>query len=401
MFQVGIRLCVGLMPWLTACDDSANGGSLAPIGDAGALPEMKLTELVSGLDAPTFLAALPDADVLLVLEQPGRVRKIVNGVLEDEPFLDLTDRVSAGGERGLLGLALNPSFAGDGRFYLHYSARPVPGADIELGAGVVSEFTRRAGELTADPSSERRLLVIDQPYSNHNGGMLAFHPSDGFLYIGLGDGGSGGDPQGYGQNLDAWLGKMLRIDVNGRDAGEYGIPAGNMTGDGVRPEIWSYGLRNPWRFSFDAETGDLYIGDVGQGAIEEIDFEPSGAGQRNYGWNTMEGSRCFEPTSGCDREGLTLPVFEYPRDFGCSVTGGYVYRGQALAALRGVYLFADYCSGRFGALRVENERLVLQAEITATLNPSGLRNITSFGVDQGGELYVLTSAGVVYRIDPS
>jgi len=401
VFQVGIRLCVGLMPWLTACDDSANGGSLAPIGDAGALPEMKLTELVSGLDAPTFLAALPDADVLLVLEQPGRVRKIVNGVLEDEPFLDLTDRVSAGGERGLLGLALNPSFAGDGRFYLHYSARPVPGADIELGAGVVSEFTRRAGELTADPSSERRLLVIDQPYSNHNGGMLAFHPSDGFLYIGLGDGGSGGDPQGYGQNLDAWLGKMLRIDVNGRDAGEYGIPAGNMTGDGVRPEIWSYGLRNPWRFSFDAETGDLYIGDVGQGAIEEIDFEPSGAGQRNYGWNTMEGSRCFEPTSGCDREGLTLPVFEYPRDFGCSVTGGYVYRGQALAALRGVYLFADYCSGRFGALRVENERLVLQAEITATLNPSGLRNITSFGVDQGGELYVLTSAGVVYRIDPS
>ena len=401
MFQVGIRLCVGLMPWLTACDDSANGGSLAPIGDAGALPVMKLTEFVSGLDAPTFLAALPDADVLLVLEQPGRVRKIVNGVLEDEPFLDLTDRVSAGGERGLLGLALNPSFAGDGRFYLHYSARPVPGADIELGAGVVSEFTRRAGELTADPSSERRLLVIDQPYSNHNGGMLAFHPSDGLLYIGLGDGGSGGDPQGYGQNLDAWLGKMLRIDVNGRDAGEYGIPAGNMTGDGVRPEIWSYGLRNPWRFSFDAETGDLYIGDVGQGAIEEIDFEPSGAGQRNYGWNTMEGSRCFEPTSACDREGLTLPVFEYPRDFGCSVTGGYVYRGQALGALRGVYLFADYCSGRFGALRVENERLVLQAEITETLNPDGLRNITSFGVDQLGEIYVLTSSGVVYRIDPN
>jgi glucose/arabinose dehydrogenase len=174
-----------------------------------------------------------------------------------------------------------------------------------------------------------------------------------------------------------------------------------MTGDGVRPEIWSYGLRNPWRFSFDADTGDLYIGDVGQNAVEEIDFAPSGAGQRNYGWNTMEGSSCYEPRSGCDREGLTLPVLDYPHDFGCSVTGGYVYRGQAIAGLRGTYLFADYCTGRFGALRVENEQLVLQAEITSTINPSGLRNITSFGVDQSGELYVLTGEGGVYRVDPN
>jgi glucose/arabinose dehydrogenase len=362
---------------------------------------MKLTELLSGLASPTFLAPLPDAGVLLVLEQPGRVRKIVDGVLDDEPFLDLTDRIHAGGERGLLGLALHPSFSSNGLFYLHYSARGEPSAGIELGAGVVSEFVRRAGALAADPGSERRLMVIPQPYSNHNGGMLAFHPSDGFLYIGLGDGGSRGDPQGNGQNLATWLGKLLRIDVNGRDAGEYGIPAGNMTGDGVRPEIWSYGLRNPWRFSFDADTGDLYIGDVGQNAVEEIDFAPSGAGQRNYGWNTMEGSSCYEPRSGCDREGLALPVLDYPHDFGCSVTGGYVYRGQAIAGLRGTYLFADYCTGRFGALRVENERLVLRAEITSTINPSGLRNITSFGVDQSGELYVLTGEGGVYRVDPN
>lgn len=371
------------------------------IGDAGALPDMKLTELASGLASPTFLAALPDAGVLLVLEQPGRVRKLVDGVLDDEPFLDLTDRIMAGGERGLLGMALHPRFEENGLFYLHYSARAVPSEGIELGAGVVSEFVRSAGALAADPSTERRLMVIPQPYSNHNGGMLAFHPSDGFLYIGLGDGGSRADPQGNGQNLATWLGKLLRIDVDARDAGEYGIPPGNMTGDGARPEVWSYGLRNPWRFSFDAETGDLYIGDVGQNAVEEIDFAPSGAGPRNYGWNTMEGSRCYEPRSGCDREGLTLPVFEYAHDFGCSVTGGYVYRGQAIAGLRGTYVFADYCSGRFGALRLENERLVVQGEITSTINPSGLENITSFGVDQSGELYVLTGEGGVYRVDPS
>ncbi len=383
----------------SGCDDS--GSDVPTVGE---LPEvvdrLRFTLILDGLQNPTFAAPLPGTDTLLVLEQPGRIRRVEAGQLLDEPFLDLRDRITAGGERGLLGLAFHPRFAENGRFYVHYSARALEGAAIGNGDTVVSEFAVAAEGNAGDPASERRVLTVDQPFANHNGGMLAFSPRDGFLYIGLGDGGSGGDPDANGQNLSSLLGKMLRIDVDARDQGEYGIPDGNMTGDRVRPEIWSFGLRNPWRYSFD-ENGDLYIADVGQGDVEEIDYEPAGEGGRNYGWKIMEGSRCFEPSSGCDATGITLPIVEYGRGAGRSITGGYVYRGQAIPELRGIYLYADYATGLIGALRVENGALAGSKDITSSINPDQLRNFTSFGLDAQGELYVLRGSGngALYRIE--
>ena len=381
-----------------ACSDSGSSPA-PPLGEVGSIVlGLQLTRVAQGLDRPTFVTALPGTDSLLVLEQGGRVRWLENGQLRAEPFLDLSSRVlSSGGEQGLLGLAFHPRFSENGRFYLHYSS--VIGSGIRSGDGVVSEFTRRGAAATVDPASERRVLSVAQPYSNHNGGMLAFSPSNGYLYIGLGDGGSGGDPQGNGQNTGVWLGKMLRIDVDARDQGEYGIPEGNLIGNGVRPEIWSIGLRNPWRYSFDPDNGDLYIGDVGQNAVEEVDYEPSGSGGRNYGWNTMEGSRCYEPNSGCDQAGITLPVVEYSHDSGCSITGGYVYRGRAIPELRGVYFYADYCTGLIGTLRMENGALAGARDITASINPDGVQDFTSFGVDADGELYLATRSGSLYRIE--
>ncbi|MEY4549944.1 MAG: hypothetical protein RL685_6139 [Pseudomonadota bacterium] len=383
----------------TACTDSGSS-SVPNVGELGdVVDQLRLTRVLDGLAGPTFAAALPGTDTLLVLEQAGLIRRVEAGVLVTEPFLDIRDRVTAGGERGLLGLAFHPQFTENGRFYVHYSSRVAAGTDITAGDGVISEFVRSGQGATADAASERRVLVVEQPRANHNGGMLAFSPQDGFLYIGLGDGGGGGDPDANGQDMNAILGKMLRIDVDGREQGEYGIPAGNMTGNGVRPEIWSYGLRNPWRYSFD-DNGDLYIADVGQGSLEEIDYEPAGAGGRNYGWNTMEGTSCYPDGADCERDGLTLPVVEYGRSSGRSITGGYVYRGQAIPDLRGVYLYADYASGLIGALRIEDQALVGSREITATINPDGVSDFTSFGVDSQGEMYLLTSGGALYRIDP-
>lgn len=390
---------VGATLLALACSDSGKSSPISPMGEVGAVVEnLHLTRVVQGLGNPTFVTALPGTDALLVLEQSGRVRWLENGQLRAEPFLDLSGRtVSSGGEQGLLGLAFHPRFSENGRFYVHYSS--VAGTGIGSGDGVISEFTRSGAAVTVAASSERRLLRVAQPYSNHNGGMLAFSPKDGFLYIGLGDGGNGGDPQGNGQNPAVWLGKMLRIDVDARDAGEYGIPDGNLTGNGALPEIWSIGLRNPWRYSFDPDNGDLYIGDVGQNAVEEVDYEPAGAGKRNYGWNSMEGSRCFEPDSGCDQGGITLPVVEYSHDSGCSITGGYVYRGSAIPELRGVYFYADYCSGLIGTLRMENQALSGARDITASINPDGIKDFTSFGVDAAGELYIATRGGSLYRVD--
>jgi glucose/arabinose dehydrogenase len=404
-WQVWLAMGAGLLA--ATCSDSESkapggqGGSSQQVPDMSTQAELgsivdriHLTQVYTGLSRPTFLTQMPGSDVLLVLEQVGRIRKIENGQVSPEPFLDLTDRIESGGEQGLLGLAFHPRFADNGKFYVNYTMT----SGQASGDGSVSEFTRQGSTLTADPSSERRLLQIPDPYSNHNGGMLAFSPSDGYLYIGVGDGGSGGDPQGNGQNMNTLLGKLLRIDVDARDAGEYGIPAGNMTGANVRPEIWSYGLRNPWRFSFDT-NGDMYLADVGQNEIEEVDFEPKGMSGRNYGWNTMEGSECFRPGSGCQEQGITPPVVEYTHDSGCSITGGYVYRGSAIPELRGVYLYADYCSGLFGALRMENQQLVGHREITTSLNRGGVLQITSFGVDASGEMYVLSQGGNIYRVD--
>jgi glucose/arabinose dehydrogenase len=412
---------------------STDGLALQPecAAATGEAPVLQLTPIVSGLDLPTYVTAAPgDGERLFVLEQRGAIRVVRDAAIEAVPWVDLSDRVfttlPAYSEFGLLGLAFHPDFASNGRVFIHYSSVAVPEAAIGEGAGVISEFVLDAnGQL--DATSERRLLVVEQPEGNHNGGMLAFGPLDGQLYIGLGDGGGQGDPRSNGQNLGTWLGKMLRIDVDAAAGNaQYGIPAGNMAGDGVLPELWSYGLRNPWRFSFDTCTGELYIGDVGQNLFEEIDVEPPNTSGRNYGWSVLESESCFNdvpdeppgprpsftaPLGGCETAGITPPVAEYNRLWGCSLTGGYVYRGHAIPGLRGAYLYADYCTGNMGSLRVDGGVLVEQLDITSDINPGGLISFSSFGTDNAGELYVLShsggafpafvgGAGVLYRIDP-
>jgi len=326
------------------------------------------------------MVEMPDGSGrLLVLEQPGTIRIIDNGQVLAQPFLDLTDRVgSRGTEQGLLGIAMDPAFAKTGIFYLNYTDRN--------GNTVVARYHSKAEGLTADTAFEEILLHVDQPFANHNGGNLVFGP-DGMLYIGLGDGGSGGDPQGNGQNLNTLLGKMLRIDVSGQSG--YTIPADNpFASGGGKPEIWAYGLRNPWRYSFDSQTGDLYIGDVGQNQYEEIDFVPAGTPPGlNFGWNFREGLHPYKATLPAGLV-LTDPVFEYDHGQGCSVTGGYVYRGQNLPEFNGIYLFGDYCSGIiWGMLRGADGKW--QTELLFQMSAS----ISSFGQDSRGELYMLDLAG--------
>jgi glucose/arabinose dehydrogenase len=336
----------------------------------------------------TFVTHAGDGTGLLyALEQRGVIRIVEpDGSVRPDPFVDLTDRISGGGERGLLGLAFHPDHAANGRFFVDYTD--------SNGHTVVSEL-QRSGEGTADPASERLVLQVDQPFGNHNGGMIAFGP-DGDLYIALGDGGSGGDPQGNGQNRSTLLGTLLRIDVDGDEP--YAIPADNPFADGAdgRPEIWAWGLRNPWRFSFDRQTGGLFIGDVGQGAWEEVDVQPQGLGGLNFGWNTMEGPACFGGT-GCDQTGLTPPVASYPLSGEtCAVTGGYVYRGGGQPLLAGAYLFSDYCSGQVWAVDAA------RAQAESDLPPEQLGdvsfNVSSFGEDESGELYLVDHAGAILRI---
>ena len=360
-------------------------------------PALTATRIVAGLNSPLDLQSAPgDRTRLFVVEQAGRIRVVRGGALVAAPYLDIAARISSGGERGLLGLAFHPQYATNGRFFVNYTDRN--------GDTRISEFRSPApsGD-TADASSEREVLFVRQPFSNHNGGGLAFGP-DGFLYIGLGDGGSGGDPQGNGQNLGARLGKMLRLDVNG--ASPFAVPQDNpfVGRSGALPEIWAYGLRNPWRFSFDRGTGDLYIGDVGQGALEEIDVGlASRHGGENYGWNTMEGSRCFSPASNCNQSGLTLPVTDYGRADGFSVTGGVVYRGCRMPGYAGTYFYADYGSGLIRSFRLDVSRVSEPRDWTGSISGSAraIRNPSSFGVDADGEIYIVDYDGEVYRIDPS
>ena len=349
-----------------------------------------LQEVASGLDFPLYLTAPPgDNDRLFIVEKTGRIRIVRNGSVLPAPFLDLSAKVSNGSEQGLLGLAFHPGYAANGRFVVNYTN--------SSGDTRVAVFRVSAHPDVADPASEQVILAVDQPFSNHNGGMVAFGP-DGKLYIGMGDGGSGGDPQGNGQNRGVLLGKLLRLEVNG--SGQAAVPGDNpFVGQaGVRPEIWSYGLRNPWRFSFDRLTQDLYIGDVGQNAREEIDASTDvtqfGRGL-NYGWNRMEGAACYNPPGSCDQSGLTRPVLEYPHSQGCSVTGGYVYRGAAITALQGLYFYADYCEGWVRSFRLSGTHVTAETE-WAALRPGG--QITSFGEDARGELYLMTSGGKVLRI---
>jgi glucose/arabinose dehydrogenase len=383
---------------------------------SGTLPTLALEPVVSqGLAAPLFLTVAPgDFSRMFVLEQAGNIRVIKDGELLDEPFLDLTGQITAGGERGLLGLAFHPDYQTNGLFYVHYSANAAANTPTGNGTAVIAEFkvSTDSADL-ADIASERRLLTQQDGEGNHNGGMLEFG-KNGLLYAAFGDGGGGGDNHGAignGQNLGTFFGKILRLDVDARGAGEYGIPAGNMTGDGVLPEIWSYGWRNPWRFSFDrCGEGDFYIADVGQGEFEEVDFEPAGAAAGlNYGWRLMEGASCFNPMTNCNpNNDLVLPVSVYDHDVGLSITGGYVYRGSEIPGLRGTYIYADYSSARFFTLRIENGAAVGEQEISDQINPTGFGNngnqrlatgIASFGMDHAGEMYVLSQGrNTIYKI---
>jgi glucose/arabinose dehydrogenase len=352
---------------------------------ADAVGKPALVSFVSGLESPTDLTHAGDGSGLLyVLEQPGRIRVIQNAALLETPFLDIVDRVgSSANEQGLLGLAFAPDFKTSSRFYVNYTNTE--------GDTVVAGFVAAADRLTADPASEWQVLTVDQPYGNHNGGQVKFGP-DGMLFIGMGDGGSGGDPQNFAQNPQSMLGKMLRVDVSESSAADpYRVPAGNPAfGDGSLQELWSIGLRNPWRFSFDRATGDLFIADVGQGEIEEVNWQPAGRSGDNYGWKLREGTREY---SGKRADGFTEPVMEYEHgDDGCSITGGYVYRGTALTSLSGAYIYGDYCSGRIWMLMRtgdgwNNEQLF----------DTDYR-ITSFGEDEAGELYVLDRSGTIYKL---
>jgi glucose/arabinose dehydrogenase len=350
-----------------------------------------LEVVVTGLQRPLAVVNAGDGSSrLFVVEQPGRIRIVHGTELRATPFLDISSRVrDSSNEQGLLGLAFHPDFESNGRFFVNY---------IDLaGDTVVAEFSRSEEDPDrADPSSEAIIMTIEQPRSNHNGGDIAFGP-DGYLWIATGDGGGAGDPDGNGQNRENLLGKILRIDVDGGST--YTIPPDNPFIDDpdAKNEIWAFGLRNPWRFSFDRLTGDLYIGDVGQGMWEEIDFEPRlDPGGRNYGWNTMEGSQCFQNDS-CSSDGLRLPIAEYSHLSGCSVTGGYVYRGTRFPSLRGLYLYGDFCSGTIWALAPSNS-----GDWTSSIVGETNARISSFGEDESGELYLTDlGSGVLYLVSGS
>ncbi|WP_437678009.1 PQQ-dependent sugar dehydrogenase [Sorangium sp. So ce131] len=383
-------------------------GSIDCDDPAGTVPALKLTEVVSGLNRPLYVTSEPaDASRLYVVEQGGTIRIVSGGALQSGAFLDITSIVQqseyAGDERGLLGLAFHPDYASNGRFFIFHNTR--------ARSTVLKEYRRSSDNPDlADPTPVREFFTVTGLRGNHNGGMLAFGP-DGMLYVGVGDGGSDGDaqdPDSNGQNIETKKGKILRIDVDNYPT----PPAGNLTGGD--PDIWDYGLRNPWRFSFDQCSGDLYIGDVGAKDIEEINIEPRGQGNRNYGWSIFEGSNCFQPTQepGCDLPNHTLPVKELSHGTGDggSITGGYVYRGSNIPGLRGTYLYGDFSNNRIYSLVWKNGALVSSGNMSANLGSEDtLQALASFGEDAAGELYVVdyavrnangTVSGRLYRIDP-
>jgi glucose/arabinose dehydrogenase len=390
---------------------------LVAVGEAAPVTNLRVTSFVSGLSAPVAFVQDPaDSRVQFVVEQGGRILTVVSGALQATPFLDIRPIVRSGGEQGLLGLAFPPDAAVSGRFFINYT-------DLN-GDTVVARYTRSADPRVANPASQFPLLwstgqrIIRQPFANHNGGCMAFGP-DGFLYIGMGDGGSGNDPMNNAQNTGILLGKMLRIDVSVASSHPAGftVPASNpfVGVSGIPPEIWAMGLRNPWRFSFDdvgaGASGALLIGDVGQGAWEEIDYQRSGAGGRNYGWVVREGAH---PTPGISGIGPAYtpvidPAYEYSHAVGASVTGGYVYRGTALPEVSGRYFFADYVTGRVysAALAVDpstqEAALVDVVDHTAEIRTNGpTGNISSFGRNAAGELFVVDySQGRVWQLTHS
>jgi glucose/arabinose dehydrogenase len=323
---------------------------------------------------------------LFLVSQAGRIHVWDGAQVLPTAFLDLSAIVRFNGEQGLLGLAFHPQYVKNGFFYVNYVNTG--------GSTVIARYSVSGNPNVADPQSGSPVLTQAQPFTNHKGGQLRFG-SDGYLYVALGDGGSSGDPQNNGQRLNTLLGKMLRLDVDG--GSPYVIPATNpfVNTIGARGEIWSYGLRNPWRFSFDRATREMFIADVGQGAWEEINVEPAGTGGRNYGWRLMEGTHCFTPATNCNNGSLTLPILEYSHSFGCSVTGGFRYRGSAMAAYAGAYIYGDFCSGRIWTAFRNSD-----GTWTAIERRDTSLSITTFGEDAAGELYVSNygASGQLYRL---
>jgi glucose/arabinose dehydrogenase len=385
---------------LAACGGSDGTPAPSPSDPTGACsagapvagtPPLTTTRVADGLASPLDLQAPPgDRARVFVVEQPGRIRVVRNGSLLAAPFLDISSQVRFGGEQGLLGLAFHPRYLENGRFFVNYT-------DVR-GDTHIAEFRASPAADVADAGSERLVLFVAQPFGNHNAGGMAFG-NDGFLYFGLGDGGSGGDPFGNGQDLGTLLGKMLRIDVDG--GSPYAVPPDNpfVGRGGARGEIWAFGLRNPWRFSVDRANGDLYIGDVGQSRREEVDVGlASRRGGENYGWNVMEGFLCFDPATGCDQGGLTLPALDYSS--GCSVIAGPVYRGCRMPGHHGTFFFGDYCEGFVRSFRLVNGEVADQRDWTDPL-ARGVGSLSAFGVDADGEMYILDLDGDVSKVVPA
>jgi glucose/arabinose dehydrogenase len=355
---------------------------------------VQFTPFVDGLWRPLFITAAPGGDALYIVEQGGKIKRVAAEGGEPSVFLDLSSLVSSSAngdgysEQGLLGLAFHPDFATNGTFFVDYTDKN--------GNTVIARYTvSESDPTTADPASAAVILTQDQPFANHNGGHMAFGP-DGYLYIAFGDGGSANDPERNAQNLQTLLGKILRIDVN--DPAGYKIPADNpfVGGQGL-PEIWAYGVRNPWRFSFDRATGDLYIGDVGQNVIEEVDFQPADSkGGENYGWSGYEADQVLNQDQVAENTVMPIATYNHSTANGCSISGGYVYRGQALPDLQSVYFYSDYCSGRIWA----TYRDASNTWQTMVFLESG-HPVSSFGEDANGELFLVDYGGKIYRLEPA
>jgi len=373
--------------------------------------------IADGYKKPVFITSYPNnAKLLYIVEQAGLIKIINDGKKLSRPFFDINKRVvnpnRPGDERGLLGFAFHPNHTNNGKFYINYMDND--------GNTIISEFSTNS-ELRANHKSERIILKLKQPYGNHNGGDIQFGP-DGYLYISIGDGGKAGDPLNAGQDLSSLFGKIIRIDI---EQEPYGIPKSNpfFGQKDKREEIWAWGLRNVWRFSFDKQTGDKYLADVGQNKWEEVNFEPaSSKGGLNYGWRIMEANHCYDPKENCPTEGLIKPIIEYPNDAnhpafafriieelsfsetdveGCSVTGGYVYRGQKIKSMQGQYIFGDYCSGNIWTLRVVNGKAINFKNRTEEINIGGgefTTYISSFGQDSDGEIYIIDYNGGIYKL---
>lgn len=365
---------------LAACNNSQ---ARPPANDSASQGTIRLERVGGRFQKPVYLTSPARDPRLFIVEQAGRVMIVKNGAALPAPFLDISARVKSGGEQGLLSMAFHPDYARNGFFFVNFT-------DIQ-GSTRVERFRVTGNPDIADAGSSTLVLGIGQPYSNHNGGHILFGP-DGMLYIGMGDGGSGGDPQRNGQNRQSLLGKLLRLNVSG--TAPHTIPQGNpyAGGSAGRPEIWATGLRNPWRFAFDRAAGNLYIADVGQNRQEEINVAPARQPGVNYGWNLMEGDECYR--GGCNRDGLHVPQVTYGRDGGaCSVTGGFVYRGRRIPAIAGHYFYSDYCAGFLRSFRFQNGAVTDRREWTI----DDIGNVVSFGEDSAGELYIVAENGRVFR----